>query len=227
MRKGKQAVAKSSATPKAGAAAGDQNDRRQEILRIAGTLFKRSGYDQIGMRQIAAEAGILGGSLYHHFESKRTLFIEVHRQALLSNAAHMEAAIEGLTDPWERLEVACAEHIALQVDPESVSMPMMSDTSALRSDMRKDLVKERDRFELIYRKLIDDLPLAPEIDRDLYRLCLVSLLNAVPSWYKPGRLSVRDIASQIVLIFRVTDKRVGGSSVGRAAPARRKTAKRS
>lgn len=215
MRKGKQSVTKSSTTSRTKSTAADPNDRRQAILRIAGTLFKQSGYDQIGMRQIAAEAGILGGSLYHHFESKRTLFIEVHRQALVSNAAHMEAAIANLTDPWERLEVACAEHIELQVDPESVSMPMMSDTSALRSDMRKDLVKERDRFELIYRKLIDALPLAPEVDRDLYRICLVSLLNAVPSWYRPGRLSVRQIARQIVFIFRASEKRPGASSAAR------------
>ncbi len=225
MRKVKKAVARASAVHKTRSGAEDPNDRRQEILRIAGTLFSKSGYDQVGMRQIAAEAGILGGSLYHHFESKRTLFIEVHRQALLSNAAHMEAAIADLTDPWERLEVASAEHIALQVDPESISMPMMSDTSALRSDMRKDLVKERDRFELIYRRLIDALPLEPEVDRNLYRICLVSLLNAVPSWYRPGRLSVRQIASQIILIFRASEKRPAASSASRT-PRRSKSAKR-
>ena len=225
MRKGKQSVARASAVQKTKSGADDPNDRRQEILRIAGTLFKKSGYDQVGMRQIAAEAGILGGSLYHHFESKRTLFIEVHRQALLSNATSMEAAIANLTDPWERLEVACAGHLALQVDPESVSMPMMSDTSALRSDMRKELVKDRDRFELIYRKLIDALPLAPEVDRDLYRICLISLLNAVPSWYRPGRLSVRQIAKQIVFIFRASEKRNVTLSADRVA-RRSKSAKR-
>lgn len=179
-------------------------DRRQEIVEIAAGLFKKTGYDRVSMRQIAAGAGILGGSLYHHFESKRTLFIEIHKQALSNNAERIEAAIEELTDPWERLEVACTVHLSLQVDPESISMPMMSDTSAMASDMRKDLVKDRDRFEKIYRKLIDALPLRPGIDRNMYRLLLVSLLNAVPAWYRPGRLSIRDIASQIVLIFRAS-----------------------
>lgn len=179
-------------------------DRRQEIVEIAAALFKKTGYDRVSMRQIAAGAGILGGSLYHHFESKRTLFIEIHKQALSNNADRVEAAIEGLADPWERLEVACTVHLSLQVDPESISMPMMSDTAAMASDMRKDLVKDRDRFEKIYRKLIDALPLRPDIDRDMYRLLLVSLLNAVPAWYRPGRLAIRDIASQIVLIFRAS-----------------------
>jgi AcrR family transcriptional regulator len=187
----------------------DGDDRRQEIIRLAGTLFKKSGYEQVGMRQIAAEAGILGGSLYHHFPSKRALFVEVHRQALSNNATQIEHAIVGLTDPWERLEVACAEHLELQVNPESISNPLMNDTAALQSDMRKELVKERDRFEAIYKKLVNDLPLSPEIDRNVYRISLVSLLNAVALWYRPGRLTLREVASQIVLIFR---GRVSGSA---------------
>jgi TetR/AcrR family transcriptional regulator, cholesterol catabolism regulator len=187
----------------------DGDDRRQEIIRLAGTLFKKSGYEQVGMRQIAAEAGILGGSLYHHFPSKRALFVEVHRQALSNNATQIEHAIEGLTDPWERLEVACAEHLELQVNPESISNPLMNDTAALQSDMRKELVKERDRFEAIYKKIVNDLPLSPEIDRNVYRISLVSLLNAVALWYRPGRLTLREVASQIVLIFR---GRASGSS---------------
>jgi TetR/AcrR family transcriptional regulator, cholesterol catabolism regulator len=176
--------------------------RRQEIIRLAGGLFKRSGYEQVGMRQIAAEAGILGGSLYHHFPSKRALFIEVHRLALSNNAEQIERAVEGITDPWERLEAACAEHLVLQVNPESLSNPLMNDNAALHSDMRKDLVKERDRFESLYKKLINDLPLSPSVDRSLYRICLISLLNAVALWYRPGRLTLREVAAQIVLIFK-------------------------
>jgi len=180
----------------------DGDDRRQEIIRLAGTLFKRSGYEQVGMRQIAAEAGILGGSLYHHFPSKRALFVEVHKEALSNNAAQIERAIAGLTDPWERLEAACAEHLKLQVDPESISNPLMNDTAALHSDMRKELVRERDRFEAVYKKLVNDLPLSPQIDRNVYRVTLISLLNAVALWYRPGRLTLREVAAQIVLIFR-------------------------
>src|SRR5688572_28694609 len=103
----------------------DTDDRRQEIIPLAGRLFKKSGYEQVGMRQIAAGAGILVGSLYHHFPSKRALFVEVHKQALVNNATQIEHAIEGIADPWERLEVACAEHLELQVNPESVSNPLM------------------------------------------------------------------------------------------------------
>lgn len=214
----RQTLTKPSAAKRVQPPVEDSNDRRQEILQVAADLFARRGYDGVGVRQIADAAGILGGSLYHHFQSKRELYVEVHGAALANAADLIENAIEGLTDPWERLAAACRVHLAVQVDPESVTMPMMSDLSAMTSDMRVDLVKDRDRFETIYKGLIAALPLGPEIDRNIYRLCLVSLINAVPLWYRSGRMGTDEIAAQIAMIFRM-------SSGAAAAPVRAKAAK--
>jgi AcrR family transcriptional regulator len=194
--------------------ADEANDRRQEILNVAADLFARHGFDGVGVRQIADAAGILGGSLYHHFSSKRDLYVEVHGAALAHAALMIEEAIGGLTDPWERLEAACSVHLALQLDPHSLTMPMMSDHAAMKSEMRVDLIRDRDRFETIYKRLIAALPLNPQIDRNIYRLCLVSLINTVPVWYRSGRLSVDEVAGQIVTIFRE-------SSAGAAKPRQR------
>jgi len=184
------------------AAGAEDSARRHEILVVAAELFARRGYEGVGVRQIADAAGILGGSLYHHFPSKRDLYVEVHAAALAGVAAEIEKEIAPLADPWDRLEAACRVHLARQVDPRSVTLPIMNDLSAMNSDMRADLVRDRDNFEVIYKGLINDLPLRPEIDRSIYRLCIVSLINAVPMWYRAGRLDVDQIAAQIVQIFR-------------------------
>ena len=216
-------MTKTIATKRAQPAAEESNARRQEILLIAADLFARRGYDAVGVRQIADAAGILGGSLYHHFPSKRDLYVEVHDAALAGAANLMEAEIANLKDPWDRLEAACRVHLGVQVDPESITLPMMSDLSAMTSDMRVDLVGARDRFELIYRRLIADLPLNPAIDRSIYRLSLVSLINAVPLWYRTGRMSVAEIASQIVMIFRASS--IGATEV-KPRPAKLARAKK-
>jgi AcrR family transcriptional regulator len=53
--------------------------RREEILRTAATLFASSGF-RTSLAEIADASGILPGSLYHHFESKEAIFVElVHR----------------------------------------------------------------------------------------------------------------------------------------------------
>jgi len=50
--------------------------RRAEILETAATLFASSGF-RTSLHEIANASGILPGSLYHHFESKEAIIIEL------------------------------------------------------------------------------------------------------------------------------------------------------
>ena len=51
--------------------------RRDEILAIAALQFAERGVASTTVRDIGAAAGILSGSLYHHFESKEQILGEV------------------------------------------------------------------------------------------------------------------------------------------------------
>lgn len=53
------------------------SERRDQLLVIATRLFASRGYTTTTVRDIADEAGILSGSLYHHFDSKEAIFKEV------------------------------------------------------------------------------------------------------------------------------------------------------
>ena len=180
----------------------ESSDRRQEILEIAARLFAKRGFDGVSVREIADAAGIMGGSLYHHFASKKEIYLEVHSAALKRAADVVRAAFEPLEDPWERLEAAVAAHLALQLAPQSITLHLMSDLSSMTGEMRVEIIRQRDDFEMIYRRLIAVLPLRPEVDPEIYRLSLVSLINTVPLWYRTGRLTTDLIATQISQIFR-------------------------
>lgn len=52
--------------------------RRTEILRTANTVIATTGL-RSSLQQIADAAGILAGSLYHHFESKEAILVELIR----------------------------------------------------------------------------------------------------------------------------------------------------
>ena len=55
--------------------------RREEILATAAALFASSGL-RTSLREIADASGILPGSLYHHFESKEAIIIELVQRYL-------------------------------------------------------------------------------------------------------------------------------------------------
>src|SRR5918996_330021 len=51
--------------------------RRGELLAIAAQLFADKGFRNTTVRDIADAAGILSGSLYHHFDSKESMVDEI------------------------------------------------------------------------------------------------------------------------------------------------------
>jgi TetR/AcrR family transcriptional regulator, cholesterol catabolism regulator len=51
--------------------------RRADLVRLAGELFAEKGFRATTVREIADAAGILSGSLYHHFDSKESIGDEI------------------------------------------------------------------------------------------------------------------------------------------------------
>lgn len=178
------------------------SSRRRQILEIAAQLFARKGYRGTSMRDIGEQAGVLGGSLYHHIKSKDALFVELHNAALDAAEARINDAIAAQRDPWAKLEAACATLLDIQLAPDSLTTPMMNDFREVPEAVRPHLIARRDRFEEPFRALVALLPLPPHIDRSLYRTLLLVQLNATADWYRPGRLTPDQIAAQIVALFR-------------------------
>jgi AcrR family transcriptional regulator len=76
---------------------------RAALIVIARKHFARHGYSQAEIGQIARDARVTTGAIYHHFSSKQGLFQAVAEQ-LESEILAAAAAVEGV-DPWQRLRV--------------------------------------------------------------------------------------------------------------------------
>src|ERR1700722_15553717 len=61
----------------AGTNGGARSQRRADVVRLAGELFAEKGFRATTVREIADAAGILSGSLYHHFDSKESIGDEI------------------------------------------------------------------------------------------------------------------------------------------------------
>lgn len=91
---------------------------RQAILRAALALFASRGADGVGLEDIAFEAGVTRGAVYHHFGSRQGMFAAVHGRVQADVAAAIDAATAGLTDAWESLERGCRAFLEAAVAPE-------------------------------------------------------------------------------------------------------------
>ena len=77
------------------------DDRRQQILDAAVRVFARQGYEASRVGDVAKEAGVAYGLVYHYFDSKEAVLEAVFREAwgrLLAAVAVAEQAGESAPD---------------------------------------------------------------------------------------------------------------------------------
>ncbi|HWC81089.1 MAG TPA: helix-turn-helix domain-containing protein, partial [Pseudonocardiaceae bacterium] len=74
------------------------------MLALSATLFAQRGFVSTTVRDIADAAGILSGSLYHHFDSKESMVDEILRTFLDDLFGRYREIIAAGLGPREALE---------------------------------------------------------------------------------------------------------------------------
>src|SRR2546423_14729896 len=88
--------------------------RREELLALAARLFAERGFRATTVRDIADAAGILSGSLYHHFDSKESMVDEIltgFQEELFGRYEEIVARGMGPRETLEAVVVASVEAV--------------------------------------------------------------------------------------------------------------------
>lgn len=182
-------------------------NRREELLAIAGRLFAERGFRNTTVRDIAEEAGILSGSLYHHFDSKESMVDELldsFQTQLFATYDEIEASDRS---PLEKLEaVVRVSFEAIDAHHSEVAI-FQADASYLAGFERFGYLEERNaRFERLWTGLLEQAVAAGELRAGLdvalvYRFLRDTVWVAV-NWYRPGgALSADQVADQYLSIL--------------------------
>ncbi len=85
-------------------------ERRAQLIEVAAENFAKRPYGDVSVDEIARQAGVRHGLLYHYFPDKRHLYIEVvrHWATEIGEAARPDPAL----DPLEQLYAGLNAHLA-------------------------------------------------------------------------------------------------------------------
>jgi AcrR family transcriptional regulator len=174
--------------------------RREEILAIAAELFADKGFATTTVREIADTAGILSGSLYHHFDSKESMVDEILRTFLDEILASYRAAVAGDDDPAKVLrQLVRAAFSALGTHRAAVAV-MINEYNLLVQypgfAYLRDGADETERlWAAVVERGIATGAFRSDIDpRMIYRFMRDAIWVSV-RWYRPdGALSPEQIA---------------------------------
>jgi len=94
----------------------ERNARKDLILDAVLNLFEQKPFDEIGMRDIAAEAGVSAAAIYRYFPSQEELFMEAFLKDLNSIGKVFdddlaEATLDTPDDPLEELAQSIVNHL--------------------------------------------------------------------------------------------------------------------
>ncbi len=176
--------------------------RRAQLLDSAAGHFREHGYAAASMRDIAATAGIKAGSMYYHFDSKEDLLVAVHEQGIRRIVAAVEAAAAGETEPWRRLQAAMTAHLGGLLNGGDYAQVVTRELPHEPGPVRDNLIRLRDHYEALFRRLVDALPLADAKSRRYLRLMILGAMNWSQTWYRADGDSPAEIAAAFIELVK-------------------------
>lgn len=176
---------------------------RQDVVAAAGRLFASRGYHGTSMRDLAREVGLLGSSLYSHIDSKADLLVEVVEQGgALFQASADRVQNEGGSGA-EQLAALVQGHVDVVLDHIDEARTFLYEADALDETHRQRVLAARDKYEKVFRQVLldgsKDGSFRLDLDPAVGAIMILSILNAVERWYRPGgRLDRLQLAREIL-----------------------------
>jgi AcrR family transcriptional regulator len=121
---------------------------RAALVRAARTLFGKQGFSETSVDDIAREARVTTGALYHHFATKTALFQAVFEQLHEESLALSAAAAAGGRDDLDRLARGSDAFLDSILDPE-IQRILIVDAPAVLGPERFTELDERYAFAAI------------------------------------------------------------------------------
>ncbi|WP_406317853.1 TetR/AcrR family transcriptional regulator [Streptosporangium sp. NBC_01639] len=194
---------------KRAASSGSASERRDHLVRLAAELFARKGFQATTVREIAEEAGILSGSLYHHFDSKESIVDEVLTTFLDDIVGRYRVALEQKGEPVAILSEMVRIGFGTLEPHRAAITVMQNDWNYLRSlpGGRFDyLVKAEDEVERMWVEQIRLGQAAGQVRADVdpkltYRMIRDTIWVTV-RWFRPGgRLDTTGLAEHYITVL--------------------------
>lgn len=182
------------------------------LVDVASRMFAQKGYTELRLEDIAAEFGVLKGSLYYHVSDKSDLLYLVLRRTALRMNERLEAVAASGDDPVIRLKMAVRNHLRhfddLYEGPERLYLQPFVERSVafLGSTHRAEMRKLFRRYESTLAGILEEAIAAGSLQSDLDpKIAMFGLLGMcawVPRWYRRGgRLSMDEIADVLIRLF--------------------------
>ncbi|WP_284645387.1 TetR/AcrR family transcriptional regulator [Paenibacillus silviterrae] len=159
----------------------EANETIQQLLAIGRAHFTRLGFADTSLEEIAREAKLTRGALYHHFGSKKKLFVAVLQQIQQEIAADIENEASQSEDPWAQLLLGCRAFIASAVQSNN-KRPLLIDGPAVLGWEEWRTLDQLHSMKLLQEQLASMQHFFPSLSIEALTHSLSGALNEAALW---------------------------------------------
>jgi AcrR family transcriptional regulator len=178
---------------------------RDEILEAAAQIFSQKGFHAASMQDIAQAVHLKKASLYHHVNNKQEILVAILDQALDLLIERMSEVMARPLSPDEKLRQAMKSYLQTMLEHRELASVLLLEHRSLDPELHARHVPRRDRFERLWRELIQeglDQSIFCYVDTELAARALLGVMNWTITWYRPdGILSPEAVAAQFANLF--------------------------
>lgn len=178
---------------------------RQSILETAAQIFSEKGYHATSMQDIARAVGLKKASLYHHISNKQEILADLLDLALELLIKRMNEVLAQPLPPESKLRLAMASYLQTLADNHALASVLLLEHRSLEPELHARHIPRRDRFEGLWRDLIQEgitIGVFNYMDPRFAARALLGVMNWTITWYDPhGILSPNEIANHYADLF--------------------------
>jgi AcrR family transcriptional regulator len=181
--------------------------RRQQILDTATAVFAEKGIVAATVRDISERAGILSGSLYHHFASKEEMITEILSPVIRAQINEFDRIVEEYDEPTEILRLVIAAEIAQSAQTPQVARILRQDEHQMAAMVGlHEVVQQRRairaRVESVITNGINAGQFRSDCDPGVTALALFDLTLSAYRHLKPlGRYSTEELTKTLTALL--------------------------
>lgn len=176
--------------------------KRRAVIVEAGQSFRRRGYHNASMTNIAANLGLTKAALYYYVRNKEEVLYECHLMAYEAMDEILASKPKGAS-ALDRLETLFIDFVKMLT---ASGVSLLTDVNSLGEENKADVLTRRAKIERKIIRLVKDGQKDGSIregDPRLHVFFFMGALNWLNAWYDAsGRLKGKDIAAHFAIQMR-------------------------
>lgn len=173
-------------------------DGAARIRRAAIALFRERGFHGTTVRQLGEAVDMESASLYYHYESKQAILVDLFHHTMDALIEGVEQAMASQIGAADKLRAAVLFHVHFHITHQDQAFVSHSELRALVDPHRDAIVAKRDRYETLFRNLLEaghQEGVFDVADAALVSTAMLMMCSGVSDWFGPhGRLSADTVA---------------------------------